>query len=105
MRATETTGGVAARRHRSLRPDRDGVEFERATDEAGEFPSHWLVEIDEVAARIHADHGEVPLATVTVLVHEAFASMLGARVQSFRSVLAERIVRRRLSGTLHEPTH
>ncbi len=105
MRATETTGGVAARRHRSVRPDLEGVELHGATDELAELPAHWLVEIDHLAGRIHADHGEIPLDTVTVLVREAYASMLGARVQSFRAVLAERSVRRRLSGALHVPSH
>jgi hypothetical protein len=104
MREVQATGGVATRTRRADRPTGQTVEHNGSEGDPGDLPEHWLVEIDHLASRIHADHDEVPLATVTVLVREAYASMLGARVQVFRAILAERRVRRHL-GALDGSTH
>ena len=54
-------------------------------------------EINTLALRIGEHHPDLSLATVTALVEQAHAELDGAKVQSFRMILTERAVRRRLA--------
>lgn len=54
-------------------------------------------EIDALARRMQAQHPHASLATLTALVEEAHADLAGSPVQSFRMILTERAVRRRLN--------
>jgi hypothetical protein len=62
------------------------------------LPDPGRKELDALARRMHAHHPHVSLATLTALVEEAHADLAGSPVQSFRMILTERAVRRRLSS-------
>jgi hypothetical protein len=61
-----------------------------------DLPAQERHEINRLALRMHGHHPHLSLATVTALVEQAYAELAGARVQSFRMILTERAVRRRL---------
>jgi len=54
-------------------------------------------EVALIVARVQHDHPEVGCSTITELVERAFVELGSAKVQTFRVILAERMVRHRLS--------
>ena len=53
-------------------------------------------EVDMLTRRIQQAHPDVRLTTLTALVEQAYSELAESRVQSFRSILTERVVRLRL---------
>jgi hypothetical protein len=57
-------------------------------------------EVDMLTRRIQQAHPDVRPTTLTALVEQAYSELAESRVQSYRSILTERVVRLRLE----EPT-
>lgn len=80
----------------------EGLRGPNADRSTNVLPDLERREIDALAQRLHANHPHVPLATLTALVEAAHGDLAGSTVQSFRMILTERAVRRRLNP---RPTH
>lgn len=61
------------------------------------LPDQGRNEITGLALRLHEHHPHLSLAAITALVEQAHADLAGSQVQSFRMILTERAVRRRLA--------
>jgi hypothetical protein len=55
-------------------------------------------DLGSLAHRLHENHPDVPLSVLTQMVESEFAQLAQSRVQSFRMILIERAVRRRLAS-------
>jgi len=54
-------------------------------------------ECERLARRVHEKHPDVPLARISALVAQATDELADSRVQSFKMILVERAVLRRLT--------
>jgi hypothetical protein len=101
-----TTGsdtiGMAAPTPAAADPGDEGARRPDTDRSTSGLPDPDRREIDALARRMHAHHPHVSLATLTALVEEAHGDLAGSPVQSFRMILTERAVRRRLNP---RPTH
>ena len=60
--------------------------------------AHERHEINTLALRMQEHHRHLSLAAITAFVEQAHLDLAGSRVQSFRMILTERAVRRRLAS-------
>lgn len=97
MASVRSTAGVATLT-RAVRSHAEADVPERGDDDAVSLPSPQLNDMRLMALRICERHPDTSLATVTALVEQAHAELAGAKVQSFRMILTERAVRRRLAS-------
>jgi hypothetical protein len=95
VRSSTTRANVA----RTVAPSASGVGRQGAEPgPCDDLSAQQLREISSLAHRLHEIHPDVSLPTISSLVQEAYAKLADARVQTFRMILTERLVRRRLES-------
>lgn len=68
-----------------------------------EFARRHQREIHHLIDRLQQDHPQVPIARIMAHVEQAYAELAHSRVQTYRTILAERAARRRLATHGHPP--